>query len=342
MSKYYSSPLLDSVKKVELRRRITFAIKSGNEDPIVNSMRKEICLNIDLVNKNVRSNLSKIADQSGKTPIRVYLDSSVPQFPYYSNDVSEIFSRLNYLDELRIIIKLDNYDDNAITEGIAKNNISHLVEISIVDESKQDDKELSYFKKIKTNEIHKILNIIRDVLIDISMFHTYIAPSCDVNQQGFKNNFSSIKTQFVKDQNLTNAIWEEKDYISLAGYFYSDNGFDALNYIQAWKSMEADITKANSSGNISDPTLLDQLIRHREFGQLPIKRIDKICGKLSKGDYILIRINKSPKMKKKKRSILTYFGGSNWRKGKINILPIDRYRDVERYSEWISIFKISI
>ncbi|MFZ1703564.1 MAG: hypothetical protein WAT79_04410 [Saprospiraceae bacterium] len=342
MSKYYSSPLLDSVKKVELRRRITFAIKSGNEDLVINSMRKEIAMSIDLINRSVRSNLSKIAELSVKTPVRVFLDSSVPQFPYYYDDVSEIFSRLNYLDELRIIIKLDNYDDKLIIDGISKNNISHLVEISIVDESKQDGKELSYFKKIKTNEIHKILNIIRDVIVDISMFHTYISPSWDISQKGFKSNFSTLKTQFVKGQNLTNDVWQEKDYISLAGYFNSDNGFDAFNYVQAWQSIESYITKTPTKSKRSGRTILDQLKRHNEFGQLSITQIQKLCSPLSEGEYILIRINRSPEKKKKKRSILTYFIGEKWRKGKINILPISYYNDVVRYSEWISIFKISI
>lgn len=334
--------LLESVKNTEITRRITFAIKNENNDEQLNHIKSELCHSLHYINRQVSLSLGEIAKLS-YTPTKVSLQASVPTIPFFERDIDEVFEQLNYPEDLRIILKFDEFDEKRLDTKIEESEISHLVEISVID-SKSNDIRTKYLKKIHSKDTHKIKRIIQDVMLDISMYHTFVSPILVDTPDNFKREFTYLKISLAEKNKLSSPIWLSQNYVSLAGYFYdNNNNLDIPKYIQAWNEIKDEVIKRNPEiVNLQSKGVIDQLKRHKYIGEISVKKVLKQAESLESGNYLLIRTTIKPKKKKKRKSILTYFKGTKWRKGKIHIHPEEMLEELSKYHPWITIFKLTL
>ena len=335
--------LIKTIKNVELKRHVAFVLGSDSNSKNQVALLRKLCYSIAPLNQEIYKILDEISLMS-YTPVKLHLSTSSPQFPIIENNIKNLFNSIEEPNCLRIIIQFCSVDNKDLSDEIHKSLISHLVKI-VVDDVFMDENALNsiYLKNITTNNLHKILNIIKDVMIDISMYHTVITPILNKSNLEFKRNFSFHKLNYILKNNLKSKTWTNKDYIALAGYFHSSDGFRTAEYILAWNEILNDIVSQfpELCSNINVP-ITTQLKRHKYYGELPINRINKICKSLAGGNYLLLRIVKKPHESKKRREIAAFFKGKVFRLGKINIIPESELASVARYVQWVSLFKIKL
>ena len=200
---------------------------------------------------------------------------------------------------------------------------THLVDISFMENNVQNNLNSieNSCATVCISSLTKVYRIIEDVMLDISMCNTLI--------EGYKNftlkekrDFSKYKIQHIKHCKLGSENWnvnQNKNYISLAGYFWNNNEFDYLGYVKCWFALRKEIfhTEENS---LKIP-IETQLRKYVDFGELPLNRIKRIYQDLPEGEYVLARMYRIPKTEKMRKTLLTKFGGKKLKRGAIKILP---------------------
>jgi len=341
-------PLFDSIKKQELNRMITFILTSNGSKESKETKAK-ISFKIQDININVLKKLENIAKLYNATPSRINLALSKPPFPIFNGNIEDIFDIVTDSEFLRIIVKFEDYNTQDLNKIIDDKKISHIVEINVLEEkSNQITKDNHNDENITCATIYPksidgIYKVIEDVILDIAMYHTVISPNLLQTDLEIKRSISFLKLSYAKKLKLKSENWNSKGYISLAGYFRTkkNNYFDFGAYVKCWDEIYMEAKSLYPADFvIKKNSINDQLKRHRLYKQLPIKKIISIYNHLEEGRYLLICTTVRPQQKHKRREILVYFKGINWRKTKINIVDFSKFEEIVKYSEWVSIFKI--
>lgn len=325
--------------------------ESGN-DRNNKRIRTELTSRIDKLNQTIKARLNEIAQVCDLTPFPTVVAKTSPLYPTI-NEIVEVFSTVSTPKDLRILINFIKYEDpDAILNTINSNKITHLIEFSLVNDAAMHDLNVSgtscatihieNANPFSWDWADKLMKIIEDIMLDISMFHTLI-DEYKPNRNIWGKNLSSLKIEYVKERGLKSEYWNiEKNvgYITLASYFRRNKGFDCEGYVDACNSV---VKKFHGlQYNKEHTQLINQLRRHKNWGQLSIKKINKIYQTLPSGCYILVRLIKIPLKKRLQASLLCLFGGTVLKVGKIKIVPqanINVFYKYERYG-FVNLFKI--
>ena len=262
-----------------------------------------------------------------------------------------------------------------------ENSISHVVEIGFLINLTDKDSKIfpANYCKASTLLPHEISNIVVDFALDIGMFH-YFYPDSLSNDLNFRSEIPGKKAEFL-ERNKYSVQWSKNlkfsdNYYSFATASRTSNGsLDIGKYIKIWEDFFSENSQGlpprNSLGDNSQKILernedlplrfrpnvniesnsirlekeaiiIRQLIRHKELGQLNVRRILKISFGLPSGKYMLIRLKEKPSERIVRRTLYVYFGGKSWHLGKIKILPKNQFQDISRFSQYISIFYFKI
>jgi hypothetical protein len=355
-----STSLIDSQKSQDTKV-VTFVIPSliGNNE--LDKLRVSLVAGVSNLSEKLHQKLQRLSTM-GLTMRKI---SVRPSKPLETNNINIIIDSIGLSNNLRIIVNISNYFLEKDDEINA--NISHLVEVTI------NNNEIGWYNsvspinaKVYVDNKDDVLSLIEDVLLDIAMYYNYIE---NINEGDILSglDFSKKKVEFIiknKYNSKYGPIHPGSDYISLASLSYNKNSFSYSNYIKLWDNLIKFIYPDIASKSIvmeRDEYLIEQLKKHNEYGQLPLKRILKICRDLEAGSYILVRTKKNPSTNIKKSQMIPFFKGPSkfnylknkvrthykkkenaWRLGKVNILPFSDYTKVDKYSEWISIFPLTI
>ena len=266
---------------------------------------------------------------------------SVPSHPLIDSDKDpvEIGTALEQIcpKELRIIINFETVDSYEVNNEIRKRpEISHIVEIKYSHLDENMDEGLNKYESSATLHlptIPKILNVIEDVLLDISLYHTLIG---EHKIQGF----DKVKTEHINEWKLDAEDWntkKNKEYISIAGYYRnaSTDKFDALGYVNCWTSLAK---KVLGTDELPIKSISEQLHRHFRYHQLDKEKIYKNYEKLNSGRYYLVRVDRIPKSDKTKSQLLPLFGGEKLIVGKTRFYPIGTISVFNNLEMYVSFF----
>ena len=239
-------------------------------------------------------------------------------FTCYMDSISDI-------SNLRILVNFEDFDNNELNKQFLDSKITHLIEISLINHVVGDLNSLDGASTtIYVDSIQKVISIIEDVMLDISMYYSFL-DSADYFDVSFRKKFSFSKVMSVKQQQLISNQWSSelnKGYVAIAGFFRTHNGFNFLGYVEFWKKIVEEIDIKSSLPQTVD--IESQLKRHKDYGELPKKRILKLLEGLPDGEYYLARIFKCPKRKKKMKILMAIFGGKKLKRGKVIVVKKER------------------
>lgn len=303
-----TTELLKNVKKEV--RDITFLLK----DTSPSEAKSEICNNLAMINSNIKKKLETIMNKTATNVRNIVVERSKPHQPLIEekNDVIELGVILNRIldpENLRIIINFEAVHIDNVNDAIRKDpNRSHIIEIkhgtanNITDDMNNYESSATLYLP-KTS---KILSVIEDVMLDISLYHTFIGANEKIP------GFNRIKIEHIKEWGLKAENWDtetHKEYVSIAGYYKKADAddFDALNYVHCWISLAK---KVLGTDKLPIKPITEQLSRHRKHGQLNIKNICIEYDKLFPGKYYLVRVDRVPKTSRAQSQLLPLFGGS--------------------------------
>lgn len=291
-----------------------------------------------------------ILTQLGKS---VYKISAEPgRIIYGKESIESILNSREPTSAFRILVNLGDFETSDNLDLLKERNISHLVEIAF-------NETLGWHKpknicnvKIQVNNIKDIINVIEDVILDICISNTYLdqPEHDDIN---FKQKLSKHKVDYAREKNYSSCYGPlngDFTYFSFASIFREKEGFNFEQYLKTWLefirvklNIEVE-SESRYTENLLSSRVYNQLKKHKDFGELPIKRILSNCEKLNKGDYVLIRTTKRPKRNSLRIVLLNLFKSKKWRRGLVEIYTFqDSNRlDLRRYAEWITLFKFEI
>lgn len=335
----FKKSLIKDVKSSLVRREVTFILTDENAN---RKVRREICNQFDLVNRNLNKRLDLIAKITDLVPTKLNVARTRPNWPIYDDDINDVFERLYNPKNLRVLINFEDFDSQHLNNIIEnEEEISHLVEVSFIEHSQKDlNNYQSASSTIYTNSAAKVMKVIGDIMLDISMYYS-IFPEEVVNNLEFRNNFSYEKVNQIEKTNLMSNDWDvkrNKGYVALAGYFWDKNHFDYISYIELWKKIGEDL--GLDVKKISYPSLRKQLKLHKNYGELPLQSIEKKFIVLEDGEYILARLIKIPKRHKTQATLLTIFGGTEIKRGKWKIIKKEQAKLFDKLTNNVSLFKI--
>ena len=188
----------------------------------------------------------------------------------------------------------------------------------------------------------KVIKIIEDVMLDISMYYTIFSEQI-INQVEFRNSFSYRKVNQIKKLNLNSIDWDidkNKGYIALAGYFWSGEEFDYIKYVELWEEIGSNLrVKTNK---LCFPTVEEQFKLHKDYGELSMKSIIKKYNELSPGEYLFARLHKIPKRKIAESTLLSIFGGKVLKRGKWKFIDKREAVIFDNFINNVSLFKIFV
>lgn len=249
------NPLVDSQKTKETRQVNIFLPLPSNGK--TNGFRNNLSSGITNLNDSILKKFEILSRYSSKRIHRISV-SNGPYIRKQGDYHSEILSMLK-AQKIRIIILLTSLDKNsfqvAVREDVLNNNnISHLVEIEPNSENSEwgmSDFYLSSVKvKIKDGDYKVVLDLIEDIVLDISMFYAYCKENELINSIIFKRLLSKKKVEFAIKKNLSNPygkLAKESLYYSFASTCRNKSGFKYLEYHQLWSEF---IEFLNSSNDL--------------------------------------------------------------------------------------------
>lgn len=336
-------PLISTLKKEEVKRDVTFVLKSQSDSMSSKSYKREICNQFHTINNNLNKRLEVIANISKFYPVRLNVNLTSPAWPLFNDDISEVFNQLVDPTNLRILVNFEDVNLESLNNSIlGSQKISHLVEVSFQDDRNHDLNDFeSPSSSVYVSSVKKAVRIIGDIMFDIAMYYTVLDNS-RISDIESRRNFSYAKVNLIKKENLKSEDWNvkrNKGYIALAGYFWDGRDFKYKEYLELWESIAKDFK--SPSGIMETPDINSQLKRHIEYGELPINKILKKYSILDKGEYFLVRVIKIPKRIKTQASLLVLLGGSKLKRGKIRIFEMNKLVLFKNYNNYVSIFKIT-
>ncbi|MEB3373846.1 hypothetical protein SFC43_13340 [Bacteroides sp. CR5/BHMF/2] len=153
----------------------------------------------------------------------------------------------------------------------------------------------------------KAFKIIEDVMLDIVMYNSLIAPNYDSTIEA-KRAFSQMKINFINKLKLHSEDWntdKHKGYIAIAGYFWNKDYFDYAEYINCWLKIKQELFQEDEIVLVVY-SLREQLKRYVDVGELSIRKVEKMFEKLPKGEYLLVRLFKVPKERQNRKFCCIY------------------------------------
>lgn len=186
-----------------------------------------------------------------------------------------------------------------------------------------------------------------DIFLDIAMFHSY--SFLDELSIKDKKEFNKIKFEFFMNNKLDSFyVIDDKnlpDFLSFAFAARIDvNKFSVENYCDIWNEFIKQYFFSEKHLMISPEK---QVALHSDKGMIDNRYFDACYWeKKSKGDYLLLRINRGPTTNKEKVEIANYFSVPKFHCGPIKVVPISEYNKpfVKKWIReyYISAFKIVV
>ena len=334
-----NTELLKNTKKGEIVRYITFLLKDNSPSDVKN----EICNSFDKINAGIKKKLESIMKTTLISVQTVRAERSIPVQPLIDENAIEFGVFLEQIEDpanLRIIINFETVDANKMSDEIKKHpDISHIVEIKYSHTDHTDKSASRDMNKYDSSAtlylptIPKILNVIEDVLLDISLYNTLIGKDKIAD-------FNKIKIDHIKEWKLQSENWntkEHKEYISIAGYYKGadSDSFDAQGYVDCWISLAK---KTLGIDKLPVKPISEQLCRHIKYQQLNKEKIYSDYENLSQGKYYLVRIDKVPRKNKVKSQLLPLFGGKKLTVGRTKFYSIDKIYVFKNLETYVSFF----
>jgi len=327
--------LLKNVRKEEIVRHITFLLKDSSPS----DAKSEICNNFQKINSNIKKKLECIMKTTSISVQTIRAELSIPRQPLIGENAIEFgvfLQQIHSPANLRIIINFETVDYDKMRDEIKKHpNISHMLEIK-PHTDKSIDEDMNEYESSATlylPTIPKILNVIEDVMLDISLYHTLIG-------ENKIQDFNKIKTDHIKECQLQAENWntdEHKEYISIAGYYKNadTDNFDTLGYVNCWISLAK---KVLGMDKLPIKPISEQLCRHIKYKQLNREKICNDYANLSSGKYYLVRVDRIPETDKVKSQLLPLFGGEKLKVGKTRFYSIDKISVFKNLETFVSFF----
>lgn len=262
------------------------------------------------------------------------------QLPYIT--LSVCYGKLTN-KRVRVFIHNDDtdflYERDIQAQIEEETEISHILDLLVA----------ASFKKITISSLscdaelvidHKILkHAIIDILLDIVMFNSYsFLKNLNIAD---KKKVSQEKYEFFKNKKLPSFYDCPEDkvmYYSLSfSARFSEDEFNIDDYICYWDEF---ISLYYSNERHVEKSIKEQIKQHVDFEELP-KNVCKRFEELSPGAYLLLRTNKD-RTENIQPMLCSLFGIQTYRKGKIKIVPIDKFEEYKPLMEHldVSAFKI--
>lgn len=335
----FKQSLISSVRNSSITREVAFILRSQSSKE-QQRLRREICDRFFSVNKNLLSKLDYISKSTNLNPVRISIRNTNPTWPIFEDNIEQTIDMIES-SNFRVIINFEDFDVKEFGKSIeTRNEVTHLVEVSLTNHSSDLNGIPGPYSSVYVDSAHKVVRIIEDVMLDISMYYTHI--DTDVRDTiDFRKEFSSLKVRLAKDGKLQSTEWDinqHKDYVAVAGYFWNNGAFDFSGYLDCWKLLAEQVNGAKTEQDTMD--ILAQLKRHKDFGELSISSITKSYNKLESGEYVMARLVKIPKSHKRKAHLLAIFGGSKLKRGKIRFFRKDEAGLFDNLVSNVSLFKV--
>ena len=337
----YKKSILEDVKNIHDQREICIILKNHHEKPN-RGIKREFCHKFKQINKQVLVHLDQISKLSYLLPTKIPVTLTSPSFPIYNDSVSDCFAQISALDNLRILVNFERINGPDVDSIIYANpSISHLVELSFLDHSSDDlNTTSSPSATIYIEDLDDLLKLIEEIMLDICMYYTMFDDK-KIYDTLFRKEISIKKAEFLKKQGIENSKWNldtNKGYVSFATIFNASKTFDYQAYIKFWEDFGKTL---NINGQPKKyPSIISQLRRHKDYGELPVKKIILQYETLPKGQYFLARIKRIPRRHKAQRTLVSIFGGSVLKRGKFKIFPADKLPNLNGFENYVSLFKL--
>ena len=227
-------------------------------------------------------------------------------------------------------------------------NESHCIQVSFQNKKDREnwiEGERDFSAKVFINSKEDAKRIVEDVLLDIQVFYS---KSLDVEFDNIekRREFSRFKAEYVKRFKLNCYLGECRDaeYVSFASFCRNDYGiiqYDKYNLL--WNDFIKWLNEKQKYAVYKDGmTTIKLKKKHPKGGQISYRRLNSIVSALDNGRYCLIRTEKNPKKSRNRREILSRFGLSKWKTGRIKVVPIKDKYTWKRMVPYISIFEFSL
>ena len=173
-----------------------------------------------------------------------------------------------------------------------------------------------------------------DIFLDIAMFNSIsFLREMTINE---KQNFGKKKLQYFwdsrhfKDREIYYHIDKNNppEYFSFA--FSARTGpkqFDCFRYVSIWDNYLRENFSELKNENINP---IEQIKKHRDYDNIDARYKSNDYWKDKKGDYLLLRINRSPNDGDREAEFITYFGTSPIHDGIIKVVSISEY-----FNQWL-------
>ncbi len=249
---------------------------------------------------------------------------------------------ISSLDSNNLLRDLDELDDFDIKKTSFLIKFIKLGPQRIITGSKERDINAEMLMDLESQVAAAV-----DIFLDIAMFHSY--SFLDNMDLSAKKQFNKSKYEYFLNHNLNSYYRIEENsspkFLSLA--FAARTDIKKINldkYVQLWNDL---IEELYPSAIHAMPTPMEQIKKHRDLEMID-KRYsnERFWKKYSKGDYLLLRINRAPRMNKRKQQIADYFGIPKFHLGAIKIVPCHEYfnpfikKQIDEH--YVSAFKIVV
>ncbi len=224
-------------------------------------------------------------------------------------------------------------------------NVSHAIQSSLgTDRKGWREAEGLFLAKVFPHTEEDLLCLVEDMALDIQMYyhfgHDKLCDSPTINRK-----YSNKKAQFLKKFNRISYlgdIEEGAEYGSIASFCRNNNReLDIDLYIEEFNQFNKiilDNVRSNNLVCILDKECIDSIKKaHPKGNQISIRKVKKLLSKKEEGLYLLVRIEKRPKVPKNTNMIAVAFGGKI-RIGKIKIVPYSQKVEYEKMAPYVSLF----
>ncbi len=173
------------------------------------------------------------------------------------------------------------------------NNCSHIVYCEIAENGQKVDNE-NLSMRLITNDINLIVNVIKDVMLDIQMFYT-LNWDYEFNTLEQRKEFSKLKVEFCKTNGMSSVLDDcvnYDNYCSFASFCRvgqnNDYDLDIEKYLQIWKDFSNYLI---SKYKCSDKNaIVNEIINNNHNGAMNVKKLNNKIKDLPSGRYTFIRI----------------------------------------------------
>jgi hypothetical protein len=250
-------------------------------------------------------------------------------------------------EKIRILVRLQSdiepIETNFASDWMSKGKITHLVEVNITKNKQRYGWHKSdVFSCSVSIAEDQVKDLIKDILLDIAMYNSFPELLTD-SKFNLKYVASKKKMEYIEALGMKSKygpIENGCSYISFASLCYTGHHFNYQDYLRLWRGFVGFLISNHPVlGPFSNCEIFEKNCNKKL--PLPFKkgRASLAFNQVPAGKYYVIQLIKKPKSHNSKERLLSLFGGTAVKLGRIKIIPLEHYNIIKPCAAVLGMFR---